>query len=186
MATQMPTRADFEALLNEQLGGAGEDGFEGRVVKGTVTAIENGFAVIDVGLKTEGRIALKEFSPWRRRSRPDRRRRSSKSIVDRVENAARRGHAQPRPAPAAKTAWDKLESATSAKASASKAAIFGRVKGGFTVDLGGAVAFLPGCAGRYPPGARCRPADGQVLSRSLILKMDRRPRQHRCLAPCDP
>ena len=41
MATQMPTRADFEALLNEQLGGAGDDGFEGRVVKGTVTAIEN-------------------------------------------------------------------------------------------------------------------------------------------------
>src|SRR3546814_20822961 len=59
--TANPTRADFEALLNEQLGGAGEDGFEGRVVKGTVTAIENGFAMIDVGLKSEGRIPRKEF-----------------------------------------------------------------------------------------------------------------------------
>src|SRR3546814_17298442 len=59
--TANPTRADFEALLNEQLGGAGEDGFEGRVVKGTVTAIENGFAMIDVGLKSEGRIPLKDF-----------------------------------------------------------------------------------------------------------------------------
>src|SRR3546814_7608687 len=57
-----PTRADFEALLNEQLGGAEDGGFEGRVVKGTVTAIENGFAMIDVGLKSEGRIPLKEFA----------------------------------------------------------------------------------------------------------------------------
>ena len=62
MATSAnPTRDDFEALLNEQLGGAGDEGFEGRVVKGTVTAIENGMAVIDVGLKSEGRISLKEF-----------------------------------------------------------------------------------------------------------------------------
>ena len=56
-----PTRNDFEALLNESLGGA-EGGFEGRVVKGTVTAIENDFAMIDVGLKSEGRVALREFS----------------------------------------------------------------------------------------------------------------------------
>ena len=62
MATSAnPTRADFEALLNEQLGGAGDEGFEGRVVKGTVTAIENGMAVIDVGLYSEGRVNLKEF-----------------------------------------------------------------------------------------------------------------------------
>ena len=57
-----PTRDDFEALLNEQLGGAEDGGFEGRVVKGTVTAIENGMAMIDVGLKSEGRVSLKEFS----------------------------------------------------------------------------------------------------------------------------
>ena len=58
--TANPTRDDFAKLLDEQLGGA-DGGFEGRVVKGTITAIENGMAVIDVGLKSEGRVDLKEF-----------------------------------------------------------------------------------------------------------------------------
>ena len=57
-----PTRHDFAKMLDEQLGGAGDEGFEGRVVKGTVTAIENDKAVIDVGLKSEGRVRLSEFA----------------------------------------------------------------------------------------------------------------------------
>ena len=57
-----PTRDDFAAMLDESLGGAGAGGFEGRVVKGTITAIENDKAVIDVGLKSEGRVALREFA----------------------------------------------------------------------------------------------------------------------------
>src|SRR4028119_936891 len=62
MATAaQPTRDDFAALLNEQLGGENE-AFEGRVVEGTVTAIENDLAVIDVGLKSEGRVSLREFA----------------------------------------------------------------------------------------------------------------------------
>lgn len=56
-----PTRDDFAALLNRSLGGE-DQGFEGRVVKGTVTAIENDHAVIDVGLKSEGRVPLREFA----------------------------------------------------------------------------------------------------------------------------
>ena len=56
-----PTRDDFAKMLDEQLGGADDGGFEGRVVKGTVTAIENGMALIDVGLKSEGRVDLREF-----------------------------------------------------------------------------------------------------------------------------
>jgi small subunit ribosomal protein S1 len=56
-----PTRDDFAAMLNESLGGE-DGGFEGRVVKGTVTGIENDMAVIDVGLKSEGRVALREFA----------------------------------------------------------------------------------------------------------------------------
>ncbi|MFY8197032.1 MAG: S1 RNA-binding domain-containing protein, partial [Novosphingobium sp.] len=107
MATQMPTRADFEALLNEQLGGAGEDGFEGRVVKGTVTAIENGYAVIDVGLKSEGRISLKEFS----RGEDDHGLTVGGEVevfVDRVENAD--GEAMlSRDRARREAAWDKLE-----------------------------------------------------------------------------
>ena len=54
-----PTREDFAALLNETL--SEEDAFEGSVVRGTVTAIEKDLAVIDVGLKMEGRVALREF-----------------------------------------------------------------------------------------------------------------------------
>ena len=56
-----PTRDDFAALLDESLGGA-DGGFEGRVVKGTITAIDNDHATIDVGLKSEGRVPLREFS----------------------------------------------------------------------------------------------------------------------------
>ena len=59
--TTFPTRDDFAALLNESLGGENE-AFEGKVVKGTVTAIENDLAVIDVGLKSEGRVPLREFA----------------------------------------------------------------------------------------------------------------------------
>ena len=49
-STAFPARDDFAAMLDESLGGA-DGGFEGRVVKGTVTAIENDLAVIDIGLK---------------------------------------------------------------------------------------------------------------------------------------
>ena len=59
--TAFPTRDDFAAMLDESLGGA-DGGFEGRVVKGTVTAIENDLAVIDIGLKSEGRVPLREFA----------------------------------------------------------------------------------------------------------------------------
>ena len=61
-STAFPSRDDFAALLNDSLGGE-DGGFEGRVVKGTVTGIENDLAVIDVGLKSEGRVPLREFAP---------------------------------------------------------------------------------------------------------------------------
>ncbi|KAJ8138507.1 hypothetical protein OY671_008280, partial [Metschnikowia pulcherrima] len=61
-STATPTRDDFAASLDESLGAAGNGGFEGRVVKGTVTAIENDKAVIDVGLKSEGPVASREFA----------------------------------------------------------------------------------------------------------------------------
>jgi len=54
--TSTPTREDFTALLNETYGE--DEAFEGSVVKGRVVAIEKDMAVIDVGLKTEGRVAL--------------------------------------------------------------------------------------------------------------------------------
>ena len=170
MATQMPTRADFEALLNEQLGGAGEDGFEGRVVKGTVTAIENGFAVIDVGLKSEGRIPLKEFS----RGEDDHGLTVGGEVevfVDRVENAD--GEAMlSRDRARREAAWDKLESEFG-EGKRVEGRIFGRVKGGFTVDLDGAVAFLPGSQVDIRPVRDVTPLM-DVPQPFQILKMDRR------------
>jgi len=169
-STANPTRADFEALLNEQLGGAGEDGFEGRVVKGTVTAIENGFAVIDVGLKSEGRISLKEFS----RGEDDHDLTVGGEVevfVDRVENAD--GEAMlSRDRARREAAWDKLESEFG-EGKRVEGRIFGRVKGGFTVDLDGAVAFLPGSQVDIRPVRDVTPLM-DVPQPFQILKMDRR------------
>ncbi len=170
MASQMPTRADFEALLNEQLGGAGDEGFEGRVVKGTVTAIENGYAVIDVGLKSEGRISLKEFS----RGEDDHGLTVGGEVevfVDRVENAD--GEAMlSRDRARREAAWDKLESEFG-EGKRVEGRIFGRVKGGFTVDLDGAVAFLPGSQVDIRPVRDVTPLM-DVPQPFQILKMDRR------------
>ena len=171
MATSAnPTRDDFEALLNEQLGGAGEEGFEGRVVMGTVTAIENGYAVIDVGLKSEGRINLKEFS----RGDDDHGLTVGGEVevyVDRVENAD--GEAMlSRDRARREAAWDKLENEFGENARV-EGRIFGRVKGGFTVDLDGAVAFLPGSQVDIRPVRDVTPLM-EVPQPFQILKMDRR------------
>jgi small subunit ribosomal protein S1 len=165
-----PTRADFEALLNEQLGGAADGGFEGRVVKGTVTAIENGFAIIDVGLKSEGRISLKEFA----RGDDDHGLTVGGEVevfVDRVENAD--GEAMlSRDRARREAAWDKLENEFG-EGKRVEGRIFGRVKGGFTVDLDGAVAFLPGSQVDIRPVRDVTPLM-DVPQPFQILKMDRR------------
>ncbi len=172
-STATPTRADFEALLNEQLGGAGEDGFEGRVVKGTVTAIENGMAVIDVGLKSEGRVALKEFSRGEGEGGDHGLTVGSEVevFVDRVENSD--GEAMlSRDRARREAAWDKLESEFG-EGKRVDGRIFGRVKGGFTVDLDGAVAFLPGSQVDIRPVRDVGPLM-DMPQPFQILKMDRR------------
>ncbi len=172
-STANPTRADFEALLNEQLGGAGEDGFEGRVVKGTVTAIENGMAVIDVGLKSEGRVALKEFERGGEEEGTHGLSVGSEVevFVDRVENAD--GEAMlSRDRARREAAWDKLESEFG-EGKRVDGRIFGRVKGGFTVDLDGAVAFLPGSQVDIRPVRDVGPLM-DMPQPFQILKMDRR------------
>ncbi len=164
-----PTRDDFAALLNESLGGENE-GFEGRVVKGTVTAIENDMAVIDVGLKSEGRVALREFAM------PGQKAELSvgdevEVYVDRVENS--NGEAMlSRDRARREAAWDVLEIEFS-KTSRVEGTIFGRVKGGFTVDLGGAVAFLPGSQVDIRPVRDVTPLM-DILQPFQILKMDRK------------
>ncbi|NNM75502.1 30S ribosomal protein S1 [Sphingomonas sp. ID1715] len=170
MATAaFPTRSDFEALLNETLGGANE-GFEGRVVKGTVTAIENDMAVIDVGLKSEGRVPLREFAAPGQKAElnvGD----EVEVFVDRVENHS--GEAMlSRDRARREAAWDKLEGEFAA-GNRVDGVIFGRVKGGFTVDLGGAVAFLPGSQVDIRPVRDVQPLM-DIPQPFQVLKMDRR------------
>ena len=171
MATSAnPTRDDFAALLNQTLGGENE-GFEGRVVKGTVTAIENDMAVIDVGLKSEGRVALREFAPAPGQKAELKVGDEVEVYVDRVENV--HGEAMlSRDRARREAAWDKLETEFSTT-SRVEGVIFGRVKGGFTVDLNGAVAFLPGSQVDIRPVRDVTPLM-DIPQPFQILKMDRR------------
>ena len=164
-----PTRDDFAALLDEQFGNADDGGFEGRVVKGTVTAVEAGNAVIDVGLKSEGRVDLKEFQ---RDENPDIKVGDEVEVyVDRVENAD--GEAMlSRDRARREAAWDKLENEFGDEARV-EGRIFGRVKGGFTVDLDGAVAFLPGSQVDIRPVRDVTPLM-DTPQPFQILKMDRK------------
>ncbi|MCH8166457.1 MAG: 30S ribosomal protein S1, partial [Proteobacteria bacterium] len=162
------TMAEFEAMLNESL--EHETPKEGTVVKGIVIAVENGQAIIDVGFKVEGRVDLKEFADPGKPSEivvGD----EVEVFLDRVENA--RGEAAiSREKARREEAWDKLEKANENEERV-EGAIFGRVKGGFTVDLGGAVAFLPGSQIDVRPVRDVGPLMG-VLQPFQILKMDRR------------
>ena len=167
--TTFPTRDDFAALLNQSLGGENE-AFEGKVVKGTVTGIENDMAVIDVGLKSEGRVALREFAATGQKAElkvGDK----VEVYVDRIENT--HGEAMlSRDRARREAAWDKLETEHTA-GNRVEGVIFGRVKGGFTVDLGGAVAFLPGSQVDIRPVRDVTPLM-DIAQPFQILKMDRR------------
>ena len=163
-----PTRDDFMSLLEESY--SDRPVAEGQVVKGRVLAIEKDNVIIDVGLKTEGRVALKEFSQ------------PGKDIVikpgdtvevylERIENAL--GEAVlSRDKARREEAWTRLEEMSN-KNERVEGVIFGRVKGGFTVDLGGAVAFLPGSQVDVRPIRDVGPLM-HVAQPFQILKMDRR------------
>lgn len=168
-STAFPSRDDFAAMLDELLGGA-DGGFEGRVVKGTVTAIENDLAVIDIGLKSEGRVPLREFAMPGQKA--DLKVGDEVEVyVDRVENA--NGETMlSRDRARREAAWDRLEEEFNKEARV-EGVIFGRVKGGFTVDLGGAVAFLPGSQVDIRPVRDVGPLM-DLPQPFQILKMDRR------------
>jgi small subunit ribosomal protein S1 len=166
--TAKTTMEEFEALLNESL--EIDTPQEGSVVRGRVIAIEAGQAIIDVGYKMEGRVDLKEFAnPG---EAPDISVGDEVEVyLDRVENA--RGEAViSREKARREAAWDRLEKAYADEARVD-GAIFGRVKGGFTVDLGGAVAFLPGSQVDVRPVRDAGPLMG-LKQPFQILKMDRR------------
>ncbi len=166
--TSAPTREDFTALLNETYGE--DEAFEGSVVKGKVVAIEKDMAVIDVGLKTEGRVALKEFTNHGRDPAPgvgD----EVEVYLERIENAL--GEAViSRDKARREESWVKLEQAFE-KNEKVEGVIFNQVKGGFTVDLDGAVAFLPRSQVDIRPVRDVAPLMN-VPQPFQILKMDRR------------
>ncbi len=169
MATAaQPTRDDFAAMLESSLGK--NQSFEGRVVKGRITALENDLAVIDVGLKSEGRVPVREFAG------PDGKwdlvvGQEVEVYVDRVENA--NGEAMlSRDRARREASWDALETQYAAGERV-EGIIFGRVKGGFTVDLNGAVAFLPGSQVDIRPVRDVTPLMN-LPQPFQILKMDRK------------
>ncbi len=148
----------------------GRGAFEDNVVTGIVTAIEKDVAVIDVGLKTEGRVALKEFGqggmPGTLKVGD-----SVEVFVERIENA--NGEAViSRDKARREEAWDRLEQQF-IKQDRVDGVIFNRVKGGFTVDLGGAVAFLPGSQVDIRPVRDAGPLMN-IPQPFRILKMDKR------------
>ena len=164
---QPAAKESFAALLDESIG-AGE-GFEGRVVKGTVVGISNDMVVVDVGLKSEGRIPLKEFAtPGRDIALAPgdivdvfiERFEDKDGLVGLSRDKARR-----------EEAWNLLEAAFN-RGERINGTIFGRVKGGFIVDLAGAVAFLPGSQVDIRPVRDISPLMNTPQP-FQILKMDR-------------
>ena len=158
---------DFASLLDETMGR--ENGFEGSVVTGRVIRLTDEYAIVDVGLKSEGRVALKEFgAPGQPPEvKPgdnidlfvERYEDRDGSIVLSREKARR------------EEAWTNLEKSFEGQVRVN-GTIYGRVKGGFTVDLGGAVAFLPGSQVDIRPVRDVGPLMGTPQP-FQILKMDR-------------
>ena len=163
-----PSREDFAALLAESL--AKDDLFEGSVVKGKIVGIEKDMAIIDVGLKMEGRVAMKEFGLGGKPS--DLKVGDTVEVyLERVENAL--GEAVlSRDKARREESWTRLERLYE-KGEKVTGVIFNKVKGGFTVDLDGAVAFLPGSQVDIRPVRDIGPLMHQQQP-FQILKMDRR------------
>src|SRR5215203_2718862 len=164
-----PSREDFAALLEESFRSA--EISEGAVVKGQVVAIEKDVAVIDVGAKTEGRVALKEFVGPGRGDQTVHVGDEVEVYVERIENAL--GEAVlSRDKARREESWIKLEKAFENNERV-QGVIFNQVKGGYTVDLDGAVAFLPRSQVDIRPVRDVGPLMGAPQP-FQILKMDRR------------
>jgi small subunit ribosomal protein S1 len=164
---EAPAKDSFAAMLEESIGAA--SGLEGSVLTGIVVGIENEFVLIDVGLKSEGRVALKEFSLPGQKSEI----KTGDTVevyLERMED--KNGEAVlSREKARREESWILLEKQFKDNQRVS-GVIFGRVKGGFTVDLNGAVAFLPGSQVDIRPVRDVGPLMGTPQP-FQILKMDR-------------
>ncbi|MGB1539492.1 MAG: 30S ribosomal protein S1, partial [Rickettsiales bacterium] len=173
-AVQKTNEEEFEVTENfaELFEESMKDGqlAEGQVVKGTISKIENGIVTVDVGLKSEGRVPLKEFGHGEAASEL----KAGDEVevyLERFEN--KHGEtALSREKALREEAWERLEK-FSESGERVDGIIFGRVKGGFTVDLGGAVAFLPGSQVDVRPVRDVSPLMN-ITQPFQILKMDRK------------
>ena len=158
---------EFAALLNETL--KDNETFEGQVVKGKIVGFTPDSVIVDVGLKSEGRIPMKEFGAAAQKDEL----KAGDTVevyVERIEN--KEGEAVlSREKARREEAWVDLEKSHNAGEKVT-GTIFGKVKGGFTVDLNGAVAFLPGSQVDIRPVRDISPLIG-VPQPFMILKMDR-------------
>jgi len=165
--TMNPTTDDFASMLEAALETNSME--EGSVVKGRVTAIEKDNVIIDVGLKTEGRVPLREFyipGEGTNVNVGD----DVDIYLERIENAL--GDAVlSRDKARREESWIKMAKVFE-KEEPVQGAIVGRVKGGFTVDLGGINAFLPGSQVDIRPVRDIAPLMNQDQP-FMILKMDR-------------
>ena len=161
--------AEFEALLEKSF----ESGTpkENTVVNGTIIAIEAGQAIIDIGYKMEGRVDVREFTTPASKDGELKIGDKVEVYLERVENA--KGEAVvSREKARREEAWDKLEKAAKTEERVD-GIIFGKVKGGFTVDLDGAIAFLPGSQVDVRPIKDTNPLMN-VPQPFQVLKMDRK------------
>ena len=167
-ANNSKKQESFADLLEESF--AKNLKIEGSVVKGKIVSIENDIALVDVGLKSEGRISMKEFSSYGAKSEIQ-----TGDLVDvfieKIEG--RNGDTVlSREKAKREEAWSILEIAHK-KQERVTGIIFGKVKGGFTVDLEGATAFLPGSQVDIRPIKDLNSIMGGPQS-FMILKMDRK------------
>ena len=161
--------AEFEALLEKSF----ESGTpkENTVVNGTIIAIEAGQAIIDIGYKMEGRVDVREFTTHTSKDKELKIGDQVEVYLERVENS--KGEAVvSREKARREEAWDKLEKAAKTEERVD-GIIFGKVKGGFTVDLDGAIAFLPGSQVDVRPIKDTMPLMN-VPQPFQVLKMDRK------------
>ncbi len=165
--SNLAVKEDFASLLEESY--ITSPTTEGSVIKGTIVRMDDDYVLIDVGLKSEGRIALKEFARTGREA--------EMKAGDRVDVFVERYEDKDgliilsRDKARREEAWNVLEELHT-KQSRVEGIIFGRVKGGFTVDLSGAVAFLPGSQVDIRPVRDITPLMGSP-QQFQILKMDR-------------
>ncbi|MCO5160990.1 MAG: 30S ribosomal protein S1 [Mesorhizobium sp.] len=166
MSVAIPSRDDFASMLDESF--SESHSAEGSVVRGIITSIEKDMAIIDVGLKVEGRVPLKEFGSKAKELKAGD---TVEVMVDRIENAL--GEAVlSREKARREESWVKLEEKFNRNERV-EGVIFNQVKGGFTVDLDGAVAFLPRSQVDIRPIRDVTPLM-HTPQPFEILKMDRR------------